>query len=206
MLVTSREHPGEPLELHIGDSFLGFTLERVTAPFTSGVPTSITGHFSGERVVTGTLQSLSGCSTSPGIYAYIFWPDEPYWAAFPQFYPDFGETTMRFTFYDVAAISRALGLSDREIREIADETIRGVRVEQIQLRVGNLTVSTWVPTGHVEVLEVLSVGGLTVTRTVPGVYVLLVSVAALFAVGAGWSAWRYARGKPRGTGSDQVRC
>jgi len=193
--VIDRSNPHEPQELQVGDVFLGFTLERIE--YTPSSPDSlprIIGHFSGEAIVTGTMQSLSGCSTSPGIYAFDFHPNEPYRTAFPQFYPPAAITNFGFSFYNIQGISELLELSERDIRAIRNETIIGVRAEQVTIRIGNFFVSSRHPTGHFEILEVLDVGSLRLTRQTHYEYILFfgaVIIITLAVVSLG--IWIYVR-------------
>lgn len=194
--VINRTHPDEPLKLHIGDEFQGFTLERIEyIPFTSSYPEPIVGHFTNELVVTGTLQSLSGCSTSPGIYAFIFWPDEAYYATFPQFYPSNPESRVGFTFYGVRNILELLDLSEQDMRAVENETIRNIRAEGVAFRIGNFSVSNRNPTGRFEVLEVLSIESLNLTRQFRGEYIFFSIAALIFVTGVSLGTLKYIKWK-----------
>ena len=135
-----------------------------------------------EIVVTGTFRSQSGCSTNPGIHAYWFEPHEQYIEILSQLHP----VSRGFMFYGVRDISKAIGLSGLEIRAIENEIIIGVQAEDVVIRVGNSE-------GHIEVLEVVSVGRLT--RRFQSWYIFLGVVAAIAALGIGCVVWKYARRK-----------
>ena len=177
--VINRGYPNESHELRVGDEFLGFTLESIEYRLAYTSPSVTIGRFSGERIVTGTLQSLSGCSTSPGIYAFAFWVDESYSLLFPQlFYNSYVRSGPRLYTPGVQNISEMLGFSDRRVRAIMDERIIGVRAEQVTVRVGNFSISNRNPSGTVEVLEVLSISSLRLTRSTSG-YIIFGLVALL---------------------------
>ena len=81
---------------------------------------------------SGTLQSLSGCSTSPGIYTFYFWPHEAHEAQWQQL-PFAAPYSRGLSFYNIESFASILGLSPRQIRAIEQERIRSIRGENIIL-------------------------------------------------------------------------